>query len=282
MLKGISIINAIFVIGLFIIFFTIIGFLSGKFPWFERKILDIWREFFGMPIPGTGLIYHFEEGSGDKVSDSSNHGNPGVLKDGNTGNTDGDEHAIWLAGDRVFLGSGSLSFDGTDDYIEVELNQDDINSTHSDIGITIEMAINPHTDPDCDGRNNWRYLLHKSYWDSYHLILEENLQITGRVNTVNGLCTTRTQKRLENDRWHHVAFVYSNFTGAKIFINGFEEARVDCTGIVVWSSGPLKIGDYNGDCQDGGGSPPVIMDEVRVYTRALSPEEIVMHYQGIF
>src|SRR3990167_8862308 len=58
--------------------------------------------------PTSGLVgyWNFDEGSGATVADSSGNGNNGTLSGGPT----------WVTGK---VGSGALSFDGTNDYINI-------------------------------------------------------------------------------------------------------------------------------------------------------------------
>ena len=51
-------------------------------------------------------------------------------------------------------------------------------------GITMEMTIQPATDPDCDGGNNFRVLLRKG--DAYSLVLEETRGVRARVRVAGG------------------------------------------------------------------------------------------------
>ncbi|HTL35021.1 MAG TPA: LamG-like jellyroll fold domain-containing protein [Kofleriaceae bacterium] len=51
-------------------------------------------------------------------------------------------------------------------------------------GITLEMTINPTQDPDCDGQNNFRWLLRKG--EAYSLVLEETRGVRARVRVAGG------------------------------------------------------------------------------------------------
>jgi hypothetical protein len=72
-------------------------------------------------------------------------------------------------------------------------------------GITMDMAIRPAGDPDCDGQNNFRVLLRKG--EAYSLVLEETRGIRARVRVAGGA-------------------VYDLYSGAVIAADGATWTRV--------------------------------------------------------
>src|SRR5690606_3874712 len=80
------------------------------------------------------------------------------------------------------------------------------------------------------------------------------------------------------DEWFHVVGVFDDAGNTiKLYINGEEDASVSETGSVGTSSNPLTVGtwDAGGDSSEVNG----VMDDVRVYSRALTPEEVQRLYQ---
>ena len=51
-------------------------------------------------------------------------------------------------------------------------------------GLTMEMTINPTSDPDCDGANNFRWLLRKG--EAYSMVFEESRGVRARVRVEGG------------------------------------------------------------------------------------------------
>ena len=71
--------------------------------------------------------------------------------------------------------------------------------------------------------------------------------------------------------WHYFALAYSNETGLKIYLNGIEEASLGSGGSISSESSEVYIGG-SGSFFNG------TIDEVRIWNRALSPEEINASY----
>lgn len=77
--------------------------------------------------------------------------------------------------------------------------------------------------------------------------------------------------------WTHVAVTYSLDEGAaRLYCNGQLVAEGIAGGKLNPSQWPLNLGASQG----GGDRFSGLMDEVRIYNRALAPEEITAHYQG--
>jgi hypothetical protein len=82
---------------------------------------------------------------------------------------------------------------------------------------------------------------------------------------------------LETGRWYHVAGTYDGNT-VKIYLDGVLQGSEDVGSIQVGNSSPLYFG-YN----DVGGYPYYLdgsLDEVAIFTRALTAPEIQRHYQN--
>ena len=58
----------------------------------------------------------------------------------------------------------ALYFDGNDNCVEVE----DSDSLNPEEQISIVMWVYPDDGQNCDGGNNWRFLVSKGGWGSYH------------------------------------------------------------------------------------------------------------------
>jgi hypothetical protein len=90
---------------------------------------------------------------------------------------------------------------------------------------------------------------------------------------------------LQPDTWYHVAYTYEfvadGTSKTRLYIDGQEESRTDTTvGPLATNTEPLEIGRYYWSTGynkwfDG------LIDEVLIYTRALTPEEIAEVMKGI-
>jgi len=202
--------------------------------------------------PSCVLCFPFEESGGNIAYDQSNYGNNGTIY-----------------GATRTLGKirNGLYFDGVDDWIQVPNSP----SLQPSKQITIEMwaSIPP-------GIKTMPYLLHKfdnvSPYPGYAIMLNED-GATGHAGVwvgggfyVNGITDIRDGK------FHHIA---GGTDGSKTFLylDGKLEKAVSQTPNLV-STKYLSIGpgDVLGQWFKG------LIDEVRIYNRALSAKEIYTHY----
>lgn len=290
-----EIIDTIYVVALFIIFAAIMGFVFFSVKGLDERILNKAREWFGLPIQDLCVMLHFDEVSGDytgaKIEDSSGYDNDGFLVDGNRGNTDLDRPPIWAIGTNVFIGTSALIFkcepNACDDYVTIEENPDHLGRLSPKEGITIDLWVKLKADPDCDNidDNNWRYLLSKGDDGPYQLILQDDWTIVFKIKVNNNEYELRSKNRLRWRTWTHLAATYDNSTGEMIiYVNAHQDIRDKWPpGEIESNDEDLRIGGWNFDfCPDGRGVPPVIMDEIRIYNKALSPYEIVAHFQAVY
>ncbi|MHA1423317.1 MAG: LamG-like jellyroll fold domain-containing protein [Candidatus Thorarchaeota archaeon] len=151
----------------------------------------------------------------------------------------------------------ALYFDGSD---EVIIPSDP--SLNPTTAITVMAWINA---------DDWignRRILQKGVDDQFRLVEEGNLEfslagITG-ADIETPLPTTGT--------WHHIAGTYDGST-IRLYVDGVEKSSGSVSGPIQTSSTPLYIGNkpfssYPGDFFKG------IIDEVRIYNRALLHQEI--------
>lgn len=221
-----------------------------------------------------GLVsyWKFDEGARTTAYDSV---------DGNNGTVQG---ASWTTG-RV---SKALSFDGTDDYVLVP---DSPNLCPTE-AITLEAWIKPRemeswfskhivakADPDYldpDIPNSAYEFLVRNY-EGYQL------EFSARFEGVPTGYRTDTGPLAVNT-WNHVVATYDG-SFVRIYVNGtcvLEQAQ---TGRIVYSTFPnmpLQIGasistrpGYDSVCYFNG-----LIDEVAIYGRALTGQEILKHYQN--
>ena len=195
---------------------------------------------------GLAAHYTFDEGAGTTVNDASGNGNAGTIV--------GDP--LWVSGTL----NGAMEFSG-DDY--VNCGNGDSLQIQDAITITAWIKIASFTVTWetilAKGDDSYRMSRGPSDGDSVHFGCNGP---TGDNLTANGIVTT--------DTWQHVAAV---FDGAykRIYIDGIEDARAESTGQINISTYDLYIGENSGATgrQLGG-----LVDDIRIYNRALSPEEL--------
>jgi len=201
----------------------------------------------------TGLVgwWKLDESSGLTAADSSGNGNDGTLT-----NMSGDE---WTTGQI----DGALELDGSNDYVNV--------GDAASLDITDAITVTAWIKPSNPG-GNWQSIIANSPTGSqynYWFYLESNaLKLSVYSSTYPNLTVSNAIGTA--DIWYHVAFTAIDGSTMKIFVNG-KEVGSGTAGTGHWSGGYTTIGDLRpGRKIHFNGS----IDDVRIYDRALSAEEI--------
>ncbi|MFA5292967.1 MAG: LamG-like jellyroll fold domain-containing protein [Phycisphaerae bacterium] len=191
---------------------------------------------------GLAGYWKFDETSGITAVDSSGNGNNGTLISMSS-------PSCWITGQI----GGGLNYDGWNDYVNCG-NGASLDIT-GDITIALWLyANNFNWDPDLITRG--------SYFTSYSIWATSSGYI--RFSLDNDRLTSNTA--LSTGTWHHIA-VTRGGNQRKIYINGQQDTS-DTYGSPIGSTfGALNISTnsypFNG-----------IMDDVRIYDRALSAAEV--------
>jgi hypothetical protein len=211
--------------------------------------------------------WKFEEPNGSTAYDSVAN-NDGAVIGGGT----------WVTG----LVGAALRFDGINDYIEVP----DDPSLRGMAELTVEAWAYPETlDPLWQGivvkRDNYTGVGDFSYgifarrgWD--HLPQHPAFELYDESSASAVVRCYETH--LVVNQWYHFAAVYSGDT-AELYINGVSCNEVPFVGATVNNSphrfliGTFAYGSSEGYHFKG------LIDEVAIYRRALSPEEVQQHHQ---
>jgi hypothetical protein len=201
----------------------------------------------GGSTPGQGLVaaYAFDEGTGTTVMDASGNGNRGTVSG-----------ATWVAGGK---NGGALRFDGSTARVTIN----DSASLHLTTAMTLEAWVNPSS---TDG---WRDVIYKGN-DNYFLEASSSRGSPGGGGTFSGTDTiVYAPSLLAANTWTHLALTYDGST-LRLYLNGNQVSSGSRTGTIATSTNPLQIG---GDSIFGQYFRGLI-DDVRVYNRALSAAEV--------
>ena len=198
----------------------------------------------------NGLVaaYGFNEPAGSaQVVDASGQGNEGIISG-----------AI-----RTSIGKfgGALSFDGTSSWVTVA----DAPSLDLTEGITVSAWVN------ATARTSWRTVALKETSGGLAYALyatNDALKPAGYINVSEDTDVTAPSDLLLNV-WTHLAFTYDGSV-MRLYVNGAEVSTTAMSGPVTVSNGPLRIGGNSVWAEFFRG----IIDEVRIYNRALSGVEI--------
>src|SRR5262249_23030688 len=206
------------------------------------------------PVAGSGLVayWKFDEGSGTTVADASGNGNKGTLVN----------EPLWTAG-RV---GNALYFDGINDNITVP----DSNSLDLSNSFTLSAWVNP-----ASTFTDFRSILVKNY--SYYLYASV-AGYCGDGSPLGGFsgATTPTvcqPSPLPINTWTHLAVTYNGST-LTFYRDGVAVATSSASGTLSPTTGTLQIGGSQfGEYFKG------LIDEVRIYNKALNEKEIQTVFQ---
>jgi hypothetical protein len=198
----------------------------------------------------TDLVAHwtFDEGTGTTTTDTVNS-IAGTLTNGPT----------WAPGDGVR--SGALRFDGDDDVVNIPANAALATSDY-----TVAAWFKPDTE------NVAALFEHNRYTNNWYGLFPNPGFMHGRF--ANSGTTTMNGGTVYNGEWNHVAITHSGSIGT-IYDNGV----VAISGTVGTDAPTLGSGSTIGNNNSNEGFEGLI-DEVRIYNRALTPFEISQLYGG--
>lgn len=198
-------------------------------------------------------MWKFDEGSGTTAHDSSGHNNNGTFINS----------PVWTTGKK----HGGLDFDGIDDAIQVGTGQMNVSAG------TIAL---------------WGYA--KQFADAPRYLIGEATKPTNEtwanriqlyvLNTTGSLCLGLGDQHfkhtdievLQINQWYHIALTWNNGLYA-VYINGIAKASGSFTGLSALNNF-ADIGNdgnttYRNEAWGG------VIDDVRIYNRALSANEVL-------
>ncbi|MBI2339848.1 MAG: DUF4215 domain-containing protein, partial [Deltaproteobacteria bacterium] len=221
----------------------------------------------------TGLVgwWRFDEGSGTTAEDSSGYGGDGTLQ-GDIGSTSG-----WTSG----VSSGALQFNGTNDLVAVSQasGRPDFHTS----ALTLEAWVNPSSLMTGDDH----YVI-SQYLDGDPSDASFRLQVRGTDPQVavfdtgsDYITSSEAAEDLSVDTWVHLVGVWDGGGGGeslRVYVNG-DLVQVGGSEVgdftAMWdSSEPLRIGAGKNSTDGLKSFFNGIIDEVAVYDRALSTQEI--------
>ena len=194
--------------------------------------------------------WKLDEGNGNTVAiDSSSNGNNGSLT-----NMTGNEWAEGKIG-------GALEFDGDNDYVDIGDNSvfDITGNITLAAWIKVDSFTKNYAIIVCKGdANGWSIGRNSS---TSYLIFTCS---TDRTNTVTG------NTAVDDGQWHHVAGVYNGST-MYLYLDGEVDNSKSLSGAITTNAYNVYIGksdEHPNSWWNG------LIDDVRIYDRALSEEEI--------
>lgn len=215
-------------------------------------------------IPTNGLIAYYQF-NGD-AADLSGNGFHGTLRNG----------VEFVQGRTTKAGMAAM-FDGVNSYVTI------LNSPHSKLEMDSAFTVSFWLKGNAPSSSNaWSYLITKAapFGNGYYLKWDHdnNRRLAMYlVHGASGMTTPYDVLGLNNNEfigsWHHVAFTWSRQQRTMVmYVDGAIRSKLD---YVTWDashSGTLQLGGYENGT--GGSSFPGLMDDVRIYGRALPASDI--------
>ena len=210
--------------------------------------------------PADGLLGHwrFDEAGGDYAEDASGNGNEAEVR-----------HAQWVKG---AFGS-ALRFDGKRSYVATPQLKG-LDGSHE---LTVEAWVY------WEGGGRYPNIITGGRWSpGGFLMFVRDSECTFRMGRPGASasqpgsgwreCSARLLKPFEPKRWYHLAATFKR-PAIKTYVNGEDVATARWDYPVGYSQDVL-IGRWG-----GGPSHLGLIDEVKIYNRALSPAEITASYR---
>jgi hypothetical protein len=200
---------------------------------------------------GPVAAYAFNEGAGTTLGDASGNGNTGTL-----------QGPTWTAAGKY---GAALSFDGINDLVVVNPS----NSLNLSTAMTLEAWVFPTA-----AQSGWRTIVQREV-DAFTFNASN---INGALHPAGGgtfdgqLDHTASPSALAVNAWSHVALTWDGAT-LRLYVNGAQVSSKPRTGTLQTSAngaGPIRIGGNvpYGEFFQG------LIDELRIYNRALSAAEV--------
>ncbi len=230
-----------------------------------------------VPVPPKdGLILHFnfDEGTGTEIKDKSGAGNNGVFVKGKAVDAPASPSPVWvdgLWGKAIYPNKGAI----VDEWVRVA-SSESINSTGTKNAITLGAWLNLEY-----YNQQWNMLVHRhiSLMSSERFAIGINESVTlGYIqhNTTAGMSTVFPKT------WIHIAMTYDG-TMVRLYENGMEvdavpsdlgiQAGTEPVTIASGINSPINMTTKMPE-ERAGEVVHGIIDEVVIYNRALSAEEI--------
>jgi len=215
-----------------------------------------------------GLVgyWNFDEGTGQMAYDNSDNNNDGTLGADSFVGTDDPK---WAEGSpSVASGGGGLSFDGVDDYVDC--------GSDASLDITGAITIEAWVKWNGGGDSTIISKITDGSYKDYVIYIGTDNKLHIWYESGTGDVYIDSNQDISTGQWIHIAIAFDTLHSGNMYINGQFEKSWDSTENRDTSSQPVYIGGlvtyydvwyFNGT-----------IDEVRIYNRALSAEEIRYHY----
>ncbi len=197
--------------------------------------------------------------------------------DGNTFDFSGNHSPAIMNGDVHYVNGhfndqdGAMFFDGNSDWLYAFEDTE----PHSAYSVATWVKFADHQGDNNIFQSGWI----GATWTKYSLYYNDGATISTIIGTDSAPEALHTPFTITDEVWYHIASVYSG-DAIKTFVDG---VMIDSVSVSIC---PIGGGSYNNECRIGGhlsdGEAGLhgALDDIRIYDRALNPEEIELLYYG--
>jgi|GEM_PF-1259719 len=197
------------------------------------------------------LAYNFDNvaslgESSVRAVDASKYGNDGILNG-----------TAWTADGKY---GGAMSFDGVDDYVDCGTKSLGLTD------VTLGMWVKTSFIEDQYVFDGWGQGPRVQF--TIDVGSEDKANMYSTVSATRVSSTTS----VDDGNWHHIVYQYSGTT-MRIYVDGVSEASGN-GGVINWNDWVWRVGQQSALYFNGS------IDEVRVWNRSLSADEVKQQYYG--
>ena len=208
-------------------------------------------DFAKIPTDGLVAFYPFNGNANDESGNANN----------------GTVYGATLTSDRNGKSKSAYSFNGSSDYIDCG-NSSSFNVNYLSISAWINISKGGCTNKLIIGKVN------PEKYESINLFVASNNNISTSFATGSEINHDLIiSSILDNDKWYHIVLIYDG-SYIKCYLNGLLDKQISRYGIVRTNNNKLAIGRHGADSGASDSYFNGMIDNVRIYNRALNEKEI--------
>jgi hypothetical protein len=194
----------------------------------------------------------------------------GDANDESGNGNDGTVNGATLTEDRFGLANAAYDFDGDQDFIVV--------ANEANFDFQTEFTINAWVKVNSNNQGQKMIVTKFQNFDDSYALATSNKLILGQLASAPTQWTELIgTNEIDSLTWANITLVLAN-QNLKLFLNGVEEASATYSSNVFNSQAPVVFGDFFGNNSNEGAAFEGIIDDIGIWNRALTAEEVQQLY----